>query len=59
MKKRIPKIYFRYGCMNSGKSLELIKIAYNYNEHNIKTLVLKPEIDTRSEGKVYSRVDGL
>ncbi len=49
------KIYFKYGAMNSGKSLELIKIAYNYQENNIDSLVLKPEIDTRAKGQIFSR----
>lgn len=48
-------IYFTYGSMNSGKSLELIKVAYNYNENGIDCLVLKPELDTRAPGKVTSR----
>ncbi len=50
-------IYFKYGAMNSGKSLDLIKVAYNYKENNINSLVLKPEIDTRAPGKVYSRTN--
>ena len=49
------KILYKYGAMNSGKSLELIKIAYNYQEQNIKTLILKPKIDTRKKGFVSSR----
>ncbi len=48
-------IYFTYGSMNSGKSLELIKTAYNYKERNINYLVLKPKLDTRAAGKVSSR----
>lgn len=48
-------IYFKYGSMNSGKSLELIKVAYNYRENDIEVLVLKPELDTRVPGKVSSR----
>lgn len=48
-------IYFTYGSMNSGKSLELIKVAYNYNENGIDCLVLKPKLDTRSPGFVTSR----
>lgn len=55
MKSRETTIYFLYGSMNSGKSLELIKVAYNYAENNINALVLKPNIDTRSPGRVYSR----
>ncbi len=48
-------IYFTYGSMNSGKSLELIKVAYNYQENGINCLVLKPKMDTRLKGKVTSR----
>lgn len=48
-------IYFTYGSMNSGKSLELIKVAYNYKENGIDCLVLKPQLDTRVPGKVSSR----
>ncbi len=48
-------IYFKYGSMNSGKSLELIKVAYNYSENNIIPVVLKPSLDTRSVGFIYSR----
>lgn len=50
-------IYFTYGSMNSGKSLELIKVAYNYNENGIDCLVLKPQLDTRVPGKVSSRTN--
>lgn len=49
-------IYFKYGAMNSGKSLELLKIAHNYEEQGIKPLILKSAIDTRVCGKVYSRI---
>lgn len=48
-------VYFKYGSMNSGKSLELIKVAYNYRENEIEPLVLKPDIDSRSIGNIYSR----
>ncbi len=55
MKK--TSVYFKYGCMNSGKSLELIKVAYNYQENDIESLILKPMLDTRVSGKVYSRTN--
>lgn len=48
-------IYFKYGSMNSGKSLELMKVAYNYEENGIYPLILKPKIDTRASGEVVSR----
>ena len=49
-------IYFKYGCMNSGKSLDLMKIAYNYEENNIKPLILKPIADTKEKGHIISRI---
>lgn len=55
MKNLATTIYFKYGSMNSGKSLELIKVAYNYFENGIECLILKPDIDTRAYAKVYSR----
>ncbi len=48
-------IYFKYGSMNSGKSLELLKVAYNYEENGIVPLILKPHIDTRAKDQVVSR----
>lgn len=49
------KIIFKYGCMNSGKTMDLIKIAYNYKEKNINAIVLKPELDQRAKNKIVSR----
>lgn len=49
------KIYFYYGAMNSGKSLELIRVAHNYQEQGHDVIVIKPDIDTRKPGFVYSR----
>lgn len=51
----MTKIYFNYGSMNSGKSLDLIRVAYNYSENEISTLIIKPITDTRSEGFISSR----
>ncbi len=52
----MAKIYFKYGTMNSGKSLELLKIAYNYEEKGATVLAFKPFVDTRDVGFVRSRV---
>lgn len=48
-------IIFNYGSMNSGKSLELIKIAFNYQQQGHQCLILKPVIDTRVPNFIYSR----
>ena len=43
--------------MNAGKSIELIKVAYNYEERGKRVLVFTPSIDDRSGvGIVSSRI---
>ena len=51
----MAKLHFKYGAMNSGKSDTLIKTAYNYKEHGLKILVIKPKVDTKSEHTVVAR----
>ena len=55
--KIISKLYFYHGTMNSGKSLDLVRSAYNYKERVMTPLILKPSIATRNEdiNKVKSR----
>lgn len=53
------KLYFRYGTMNSGKSLQLLATAYNFQERGIPFLVIKSRIDTRDgEDVIHSRALG-
>lgn len=52
------KLTFKYGTMNSGKSLQLLATAYNFQERNIPFVVLKSSIDTRDEGVIHSRALG-
>lgn len=53
----MAKLYFYYSSMNAGKSTVLLQSSYNYRERGMNTLVLTPEVDTRSdEGKVSSRI---
>jgi thymidine kinase len=52
----MAKLYFYYSAMNAGKSTVLLQSSYNYRERGMHTLVLAPEIDTRSGGKVVSRI---
>lgn len=52
----MSKLYFRYGAMNSSKSLNLLATAHNYESQGKKVLLLKPTSDTRSSvGKIESR----
>lgn len=43
----MAKLHFINGVMGSGKSLDLIRVAYNYKERGMNVLVFKPIIDTR------------
>lgn len=53
----MAQLYYRYSTMNAGKSIELIKVAYNYEERGKNVLVLTPNIDDRYEvGFITSRV---
>ena len=49
------KLYFRYSVMGAGKSLDLIKTAYNYEEQGLKTWLITSAMDTRGNGSIYSR----
>ena len=51
-----PKLIFRYGSMNSGKSMDLLKIAYNYTERNKHPIIFTHSLDDRYlTGYVTSR----
>lgn len=52
----MAKLYFKYGCMNSGKTTQLIQTAHNYEANLHKVLLLKPKVDTKGWDKVSSRV---
>ena len=51
----MAKLTFRYATMNSGKTLDLIIRAYNYNETNQKIIIIKPKIDIKGNKKIVSR----
>jgi len=52
----MAKLYFRYSAMNSGKTTALIQAAYNYEERGMRTVVLKPVVDTKGDAQLVSRV---
>jgi thymidine kinase len=52
----MAQLYYRYSAMNAGKSLELIRVAHNYEERGMRVLVLTPIVDDRAGvGGVVSR----
>lgn len=53
----MAQLYFRYSTMNAGKSIELIKVAYNYEERGKRVLTLVPSADNRyGTGVITSRI---
>jgi thymidine kinase len=55
--KEVAQLYYRYSTMNAGKSIELIKVAYNYEERGKRVLVLTPSVDDRfGVGVIASRI---
>ena len=52
----MAKMHFKYASMNSGKSIDLMRTAFNYEENGYKVLVLKPAIDTKDKDNISSRV---
>ena len=51
----MAKLYFRYGAMGCGKTRDLMKVWYNYNEKGKEVIVIKPGKDTKGNEKVVSR----
>lgn len=52
----MAKLYFRYGAMNCGKTASLLQVIHNYEEKNMKVILLKPSIDTKGDDMVISRI---
>ena len=53
----MAKLYFRYGSMGSGKSIDLLKVAYNYRERNLNVKIYTARIDDRYDiGKITTRI---
>lgn len=57
----MPKLYFRYGAMGSGKTVSLLVAYHQYVQHGRKSaVIIKPAADTRQgEAAVWTRVPGL
>lgn len=53
----MAQLFFKYGSMNSGKTIEILKVAHNYEEQNKKVIIMTSAIDNRDEiGVVSSRI---
>ncbi len=52
----MAKLYFRYGTMDSAKSMNLLAVAHNYRKQGKRVLLVKPRLDSRfGDDKIASR----
>ncbi|MBO7561026.1 thymidine kinase [Candidatus Saccharibacteria bacterium] len=52
----MAKLYFRYGAMGCGKTMQLLQTAFNYEERGMKVCVIKPRTDTKNGTKLLTRI---
>lgn len=52
----MAKMHFKYASMNSGKSIDLMRTAHNYEENGYRVLVIKPAIDNKGGNCISSRI---
>lgn len=55
----MAKLYFRYGTMDSAKSMNLLAVAHNYRKQGKRVLLLKPRLDTRFGSTTIASRSGL
>lgn len=53
----MAQLYYKYGTMNSGKTIEILKVAHNYEEQGKGVVIMTSALDTRDGfGIVSSRI---
>jgi thymidine kinase len=55
----MPKLYFRYGAMNSSKTANLLMVAHNYESQDKKVILIKPKIDNRFGDNIIKSRSGI
>ena len=40
----MAQLFFKHGAMNSGKSIEILKVAHNYEEQGMKIIIIKQKL---------------
>ena len=55
----MAKLYFRYGTMDSAKSMNLLAVAHNYRKQGKRVLLAKPRLDSRFGNHKISSRSGL
>ena len=53
----MAQLYFKYGAMGSSKTANALMARFNYEERGQRTLLVKPQLDTRDgDHMVHSRI---
>ena len=53
----MAQLFFKYGAMNSGKSIDILKVAHNYEEQGKPVVLMTSGADDRSgRGIIASRI---
>ena len=53
----MAKLYFKFGAMKCGKTRDLIKTWYNYNEKGMSVIIMKPGDDKKAGENIQSRAN--
>ena len=56
LEDNMAKLYFRYGAMGCGKTMQLLQVAFNYEERGLKVCTIKPAVDTKNGTKLLTRI---
>ena len=55
----MAKLYFKYGTMGSSKTAQSLITKFNYEERGMKTVLIKPSVDTRDGKNICKSRIGL
>jgi thymidine kinase len=55
----VAKLYWRYGTMDSAKTLNLLAVAHNYRKQGKRCALLKPRLDDRFGAEKIASRSGL
>lgn len=55
----MAQLFFKYGAMNSGKSIEILKVAHNYEEQQKSVVLMTSGVDNRDGVGIISSRIGL
>lgn len=52
----MANLNFNYSVMGGGKTSALLQLKYNYEQKGLRTLLIKPSIDTKGTTEIVSRI---